>query len=169
MKEDWLCSHPLWNTYKSMIDRCYRKTHNRFENYGGRGINVCERWLPDKTKKYGTEGFLNFIADMGEKPVGDYSINRVDNDGNYEPDNCVWSTRSEQQRNKNPYKQPNNTGSKNKSSKLTENQVAQIKRLLLEAEYTQMEIASMYGVSQVAISLIKRGKKWIHVEPEKLN
>jgi hypothetical protein len=148
-----------------MVDRCYRKTHSSYDRYGGRGIEICERWLPNRTKKYQKQGFLNFIEDMGEKPSVKHSLDRINNSGNYEPENCKWSTASEQQKNKRKFKQPNNTGSRNKSSKLNEEQVAEIKYLLICTNKTQKDIASCYSVSQVCISLIKRHKKWAHVEP----
>lgn len=76
-----------YNTYHHMIKRCYSKNHNSYDYYGGRGITVCDRWL---------ESFENFYEDMGEKPSPKHSIDRINNDGNYEPDNCKWSTQSEQ-------------------------------------------------------------------------
>lgn len=72
-----------------MIDRCTNKNNKRWNRYGGRGIKVCARWLD----------FSLFYADMGNKPKG-LTIERINNDGNYEPGNCRWATPTEQQRNK---------------------------------------------------------------------
>lgn len=84
---------PEYVSYCNMLQRCYYPKHNRFYCYGGRGIRVCERWL-------GREGFVNFLADLGFKPVGKrISIEREDVDGNYEPSNCRWATPKEQSRN----------------------------------------------------------------------
>lgn len=70
--------------------RCSRNPNNaNFALYGGRGITVCGRW----------QVYENFLADMGRKPSPQHSIDRIDNDGNYEPDNCRWATPSEQSAN----------------------------------------------------------------------
>lgn len=79
-----------YNSWAAMIQRCTNPKNRKFYRYGGRGITVCERWLK----------FENFLADMGEKPGGGYSIERVDNDGNYEPSNCKWASTYEQSRNR---------------------------------------------------------------------
>lgn len=81
---------PEYRSWRSMLQRCMNVSSNRYMNYGGRGISVCDRWMD----------FANFFSDMGSRPSLDYSLDRIDNDGNYEPGNCRWATRSEQQRNK---------------------------------------------------------------------
>jgi hypothetical protein len=74
--------------------RCFTKTDAKYPDYGGRGITMCDAWRSD---------FMNFLRDMGECPEG-HSIDRINNDGNYEPGNCRWATPLEQARNKRPYK-----------------------------------------------------------------
>jgi hypothetical protein len=70
--------------------RCNSPTYHNYPDYGGRGIKVCERW----------DSFENFLADMGPKPTPKHTIERVNNDGNYEPSNCKWATQLEQNRNR---------------------------------------------------------------------
>ena len=77
-------------TWQSMIRRCTDPQNIRYALYGGRGITVCPRWR---------NSFEDFLADMGPRPVG-RSIDRINVDGNYEPNNCRWATDSEQRRNK---------------------------------------------------------------------
>ena len=72
---------PEYKVWKSMRQRCHRASCKGYENYGGRGIKVCSRWM---------HSFDNFIADMGRRPGPKYSIERVNNDGDYEPGNCIW-------------------------------------------------------------------------------
>lgn len=86
--------HPLFSRYKSMISRCTKPTCRGYATYGGRGIKVCDRWM-----ELMPLGFENFIADMGNCPNG-YSLERVDNSGDYSPDNCKWASNIAQSRNK---------------------------------------------------------------------
>ena len=81
-----------YECWKSMKQRCSNPNKDGYKNYGGRGIKVCDRWL---------NSFENFYADMGPKPVG-HSIDRINNDGNYEPKNCKWSSNSDQAYNRRP-------------------------------------------------------------------
>lgn len=76
-----------------MKERCYNENYSRYKDYGGRGIKMCDRWL-------GANGFMNFFKDMGGKPGKGYSLDRINNDGDYCPENCKWSTQHEQAANK---------------------------------------------------------------------
>ncbi len=78
-----------YRSWECMIDRCTNRKHKAYKNYGGRGITVCDRWR---------NSFENFLADMGMRPEG-MTIDRIENDGNYEPGNCRWATLSQQRRN----------------------------------------------------------------------
>lgn len=82
---------PEYQTWKAMKARCMYQRHASYKNYGGRGISVCERWRND---------FAAFYFDIGPRPSPQHSVERRDNDGNYEPSNCYWATTAEQQANK---------------------------------------------------------------------
>lgn len=77
-------------TWYDMIQRCTNPVNKSWANYGGRGISVCERWMK----------FDNFLEDMGPKPMPSLSIDRIDNDGDYEPGNCRWADSVIQNNNK---------------------------------------------------------------------
>jgi len=79
-----------YDVWRNMRRRCGDTTNKSYSNYGGRGINVCSRW----------NVFSKFLEDMGRRPSKKHSINRVDNNGNYEPQNCEWADAKNQSRNR---------------------------------------------------------------------
>ena len=81
---------PEYKVWSGMLTRCRNSNQNSFRHYGGRGVTVCERWLD----------FSNFISDMGHRPSAQHQLDRINNDGDYEPSNCKWSTPIEQANNK---------------------------------------------------------------------
>jgi hypothetical protein len=126
---------PEYRAWSHMCDRCLNERSERYAAYGGRDIKVCTRWLK----------FENFLADMGERPTG-RSLDRIDNNGNYEASNCRWATVSEQARNKN-------------YNKLSRAEVHEI-RMLLQRGYSQREVAVEFNVSQSLISKLINQKYW---------
>jgi len=80
-----------YKTWCGMKTRCYNPNDSYYNRYGGRGIKVCGRWL---------NSFENFLEDMGKRPSPKHSIDRINNDGDYEPSNCKWATGVEQIRNR---------------------------------------------------------------------
>jgi|LGOV01.1.fsa_nt_gb hypothetical protein len=85
-----LREHTLYETWAGIKKRCYYKKYTRFHDYGGRGIRVCDSWR---------HSFTNFLSDMGERPFKSATVDRIDNDGDYTPENCKWSTKKEQSNN----------------------------------------------------------------------
>jgi len=127
---------PTNSAWIALRQRCNNPKNTAYKNYGGRGIKVCKRW----------EKFENFLADMGEMPEG-LTIERIDNDGNYCPENCKWATYTEQTRN-------------NRNTKLNPLKVQVIKKLLQESCLTQQSIGDIFGVTDSTISTINTGQKW---------
>jgi hypothetical protein len=82
---------PEYTAWLAMKSRCYNHKNDRYNNYGGRGIKVCEKWL---------ESFENFLADVGFKPTKEHSLDRINVNKDYCKENCKWSTRHEQANNK---------------------------------------------------------------------
>jgi hypothetical protein len=121
---------PVYSVWATMIQRCTNPNASSWQWYGARGISVCDRW----------RFFENFLEDLGEPPTGT-SIERVNNDGNYEPSNCRWATSTEQAANK-----------RTSPKHLAPSVVAEIHHRYASGDVTQYELAEMFGVTQGAIS-----------------
>lgn len=91
---------PTYLSWQHMIARCTQRSNPAYEHYKARGITVCERW----------RSFVNFLADMGERPSRAHTLDREDNDGNYEPGNCRWATMREQGNNRSTNRTVNYNG-----------------------------------------------------------
>ena len=126
-----------------MLQRCSNSTRADWPRYGGRGITVCERW----------HSFENFLADMGACPP-ELSLDRINNDGNYEPGNCRWATLEQQTRNRRP-----NGGELHWNAKLTVRDVIAIRELARDG-MTHRALGSMFGVSHANIGDIVRRQEW---------
>lgn len=126
---------PEYNAWLNMKMRCTNPSHPSYSRYGGRGITVCQRWL---------NSFDDFLSDVGHRPSPELSLDRVDNDKGYEPDNVRWSTITTQQRN-------------SRVAKLTEAQVEEIRG---RPDLLLRELSEMYGVSTSQVSKIRRGVFW---------
>jgi hypothetical protein len=121
-----------------MLQRCSNPKNKFFEEYGGRGIRVCDRWS-------GTGGFENFLADVGERLAGT-SIDRIDTNGNYEPGNCQWSNATTQARSC-------------RHTKLTVDSVNEIRGRSEHGE-NGASIAARFGVTKEAVYSVLSRRTW---------
>lgn len=133
-----------YNSWGSMIERCTNSKHTHWKQYGGRGIKVCDRWR---------HSFESFLSDMGPRPAGT-TLDRINNDGNYEPGNCRWATREQQRANQRIAR-----GEANGSAKLKASDVKEIRRLR-ETGMTWAAIANRVGVNVTTARRAGTGKTW---------
>lgn len=129
---------PEYRAWQNMKKRCYNELNTHYHYYGGRGIKVCDRWL---------HSFKNFYADMGGKPFKKAQIDRIDNDGDYEPDNCRWVTPAENSR-------------KRSTSKLSIEKAREIRTEYSHNILTQKQLAEIYNVEQTTISEVVNNNIW---------
>lgn len=138
-----MASHPLYDSWRKMVARCEEPGHHNYARYGGRGIRVCDRWRDPRA----------FIADIGQalgpRPKG-MTLDRIDNDGNYEPGNVRWATPGRQSRNR-------------RGAKLSDAKAAKV-RERYAGGMTQTELAAEYGITQSVIGDVVRGQSWTDSE-----
>jgi len=121
-----------------MIGRCTEPNHIVYHNYGGRGIKVCDAWL---------NSFDAFYADMGDKPTPKHQVDRIDNDGDYEPSNCEWITATANIR-------------KSSHTKLNPQQVKEIRWMRRELHLTLKQIADNYGIGTTTVHNVVKRNTW---------
>lgn len=131
---------PIYRTWEHMIERCENKRCKSYRLYGARGIKVCERWR---------NSYDDFCRDMGPRPSPFHSLDRIDSNGNYEPNNCRWATIQQQNRNT----------SKNV---LDEESVRQIK-CLFRMGIPMRWIAQTFKIGHSTVSHVVRGRSWADV------
>jgi len=129
---------PEYRIWANIKIRCYDKNYCLFHRYGGRGITMCNRWL---------YSFKNFYKDMGTKPFAKAQIDRIDNDGNYEPSNCHWVTNAENCQN-------------SSRAKLTMKEANEIRKRYKDGGITKKELGLIYGISNTNIGDIINYKIW---------
>lgn len=142
---------PEYNVWIKIKQRCFNKNGKDYPDYGGRGITVCDRWLT----------FENFFSDMGERPSPTYSIDRINNDGNYEPRNCRWATPNQQARNRRVRKLDSYPkGEQHGSSKISTKTVIKIRNVRKSSSLTYVELADRFKISKSQAHRLCMGQSW---------
>lgn len=129
--------HALYGTWANMRNRCNNSKNKDYHRYGERDIKVCKRW----------DNFALFLADMGEKPSPQHTLDRIDNNGNYEPNNCRWATHQEQIHN-------------SRAAKLTPQKAKEIRQLYATGTVDQKVIGSFFNINQSNVSRVVNSRTW---------
>jgi hypothetical protein len=127
-----------YNSWRAMGERCNNPNSDKWEDYGGRGIKVCDRWQGDR-------GFQNFLADMGPRPKG-MTLDRKDPNGNYEPSNCRWATAQKQSQNQ-------------RRNRINMDAAREIRRLHAE-NIRLVEIARQLNIPTLLVGRVARNQTW---------
>ena len=131
---------PEFTCWTQIRGRCGNPNNKAYKYYGGRGITICERWH---------SSFENFLSDMGPRPDDKHSIDRIDVNGNYEPDNCRWATKHQQARN-------------TRATKLSEEMASKI-RDLHKTGIPKIDVARQLGVHYSSVKQVTLGKQWVEL------
>jgi len=136
----WKPADPINVAWRNMINRCYKKSTWSYYRYGGRGIRVCRRWRNSRA---------NFIADMGKKPTAEHELDRIDNNGDYTPENCRGVTHKENSRN-------------TSHCKLTDSKADSIRWQYDFGQVSSVELAKIFNVHQTTIQRVVKtdGTSW---------
>lgn len=145
---------PEYAAWTSMKQRCDNPHATGFKYYGGRGISVCSRWR---------ESFKNFLADMGRRPSARHSLDRIDNDGNYDAENCRWATKLTQMSNRRPQRSDTRRRGERSWNARVNTASVRIIRRCYEIGMKQIDLAPIFGIGNTTVSLIVRRKIWKHV------
>lgn len=129
---------PRYYVWHNMVSRCHKPTHAAFGWYGARGIVVCEEWR---------RNFQAFVADMGERPPG-FTLDRIDCDGPYSPENCRWVSQTVNQQNRT-------------NNKLTKEVAEQIRAAVMAGHRNKSAVARAFGISPAMVRRIVAGKAWV--------
>ncbi len=138
IERHYLCNSIEYRSWRSMKSRCYDPNNNRYYRYGGRGITVCDRW---------NHSFTDFLIDMGPKPFLKAQIDRINNDKNYEPNNCRWVASADNNRNR-------------CNNKMTISKVQKMRDLYKTGIFKKRDLGKIYKISESLVGNIISNKSW---------